>query len=434
MHVNKDELFDTIESNQYFNLKGAYSMNSCGLIVEYNPFHNGHLHHITEAKRKSNANCMIAVMSGSFLQRGEPAIIDKFHRTKAALASGIDIMLELPFPYAVQSSDFFAKGAVHTLKEIGVSTICFGSESGDTSNFITSYEIFKANQTVYTNSLKKYLKNGIPYPKASKLAYEKIGLAENALNLRQPNNILGFSYVNTILNNELSIKPLAIKRLNSHYHDDTITSSIASATSIRKELLSKQAIFSKTEETMPAEMVTMLNEYKHTTNTWHQWEHYFPFLHFQVLTMSLAELRSIQGVDEGLEYRVKETAKNAKTFQGWMEAMKTKRYTWTRLQRMFIHILTNTKKEDIQILHEMPSVPYLRILGLSSTGQAYLNRYKKEINIPLVNQLSRNIHPFLRLDEKATDVYYSILPREQQMTLRKQEFKPPLILGSNFSL
>src|SRR5690625_4243086 len=118
--------------NKYHNYyQELVGMKACGLIVEYNPFHNGHLYHLQQSKTLTKADCMIAVMSGSFLQRGEPAIIDKFHRAKAALKSGVDIVLELPYPYAVQSSDFFAKGAVFTLNEIGADSICFGSESGN---------------------------------------------------------------------------------------------------------------------------------------------------------------------------------------------------------------------------------------------------------------------------------------------------------------
>src|SRR5690625_3404959 len=176
-----------------------FLVKACGLIVEYNPLHNGHLYHIKEARNISQAECMIAVMSGSFLQRGEPAIIDKFHRTNAALASGVDIVLELPYPYAVQSSDLFAKGSVKTLYEVGVENICFGSEQGDISHFITSYNIYKDHQDTYRHELKNYLQQGMSFPQASKHAYKKIGLTHQDMDLSQPNNILGFSYIKTIL-------------------------------------------------------------------------------------------------------------------------------------------------------------------------------------------------------------------------------------------
>src|SRR5699024_1743363 len=146
-------------------------MKASGLVVEYNPFHNGHLFHVQQAKKISSADCIIAVMSGSFLQRGEPAIIDKFHRTKTALASGVDIVLELPYAYAVQSSELFAKGAIHTLQKIGVDSLCFGSESGNISDFITSYNTLKEKNETFKRILKKSLNNGYSFPEASKEAY-----------------------------------------------------------------------------------------------------------------------------------------------------------------------------------------------------------------------------------------------------------------------
>ncbi|MEC5422801.1 nucleotidyltransferase [Virgibacillus sp. C22-A2] len=401
-------------------------MKACGLIVEYNPFHNGHMYHIQEAKKISNADCMIAVMSGSFLQRGEPAVIDKFHRAQAALQSGIDIVLELPYPFAVQSSNLFAKGSVQTLFEIGVSSICFGSESGDISNFTTTYKMFKEKETIYQQSLKIFLNKGLSFPEASKQAYMEIGLTPSTMDLTQPNNILGFSYVKAILDKELPITPLTIKRSSSNYHDDTITSSIASATSIRKELISVNHASPQIARTVPEETYRQLLLYKHAASIWHSWEHYFSLVHYRVMTMSVDELAAINGVDEGLEYRIKKTAIKATSFNEWIQAIKTKRYTWTRLQRMFVHILTNTKKTDMEIAKNTSTVPYVRLLGLTKNGQAYLNTIKKEMSVPIISKISRNKIPMLSIEEKASNAYYSILSPVKQQKLRQQEFQPPI--------
>lgn len=402
-------------------------MDACGLIVEYNPFHNGHLHHLMEAKKESNASCMIAVMSGNFLQRGEPAIIDKFHRTKAALASGIDIVIELPFVYAVQSSDLFAKGSVQSLNEIGVSSICFGSESGTTTNFITSYELFKEKESDFKEELKINLDKGLSFPVASKIAYESIGLATQEMDLSQPNNVLGFSYVREILDQQLPITPFTVKRTKSAYHDQTISSSIASATSIRKQLfedggLSKQSII-----TFPASTKEQLEAYHHKASNWHNWEDYFSLLQYRVMTMEYDELALIHGVDEGLEFRIKKTAKRVQSVYEWINAIKTKRYTWTRIQRIFVHILTNTKKEDIQLVKSKKSVPYVRLLGMTEQGQSYLNQQKKLMNVPLVSQLSQHESPILACEEKASNVYYSILGSSVRQAFFNQEIKPPII-------
>ncbi|HEX6594827.1 MAG TPA: nucleotidyltransferase [Bacillota bacterium] len=401
-------------------------MNACGLVVEYNPLHNGHVYHIKQAQKISRADCMIAVMSGSFLQRGEPAIVDKFQRTKAALASGIDIVLELPYPFAVQSSRWFATGAIKTLHEIGVKAICFGSESGEITDFTTSYQLLTTKRHEYDNTLKDYLNKGYSYPQASKYAYQKIGLTDDTMDLSKPNNILGLSYVKAILNNNYPITPLTIKRIQNNYHDSMITNSIASATSIRKKLLETNNL-RNVIDTIPPVMTEQLQNYKLATSLWHQWDNYFNLIHYRIMTMSAGELRTIQGVDEGLEHRIKKTAKKAASFHTWVQAMKTKRYTWNRIQRIFTHILTNTKKEEINHIHNRSSLPYVRLLGMTKKGQAYLNQQKKNMNVPIVSSLQRTMDPMLMIEERSTYAYYSICPRSVKDKLYKQELQLPII-------
>lgn len=414
--------FDTIKAIKI----GVVRMKACGLIVEYNPFHNGHLHHLQEARKITGADCMITVMSGPFLQRGEPAIMDKFHRAKAALASGIDIVLELPFIYAVESSDLFAKGSVATLNEIGVSSICFGSESGDISAFLSGCQILKNQEDQFKTTLKKYLDIGFSFPEASKEAYKKIGLVGEAMDLSKPNNILGFSYVKEIVDNILPIKPYTIKRTKSNYHDQTIQYRIASATSIRNELFKEMEMTEKVKHALPENTLEQLQVYRKNSGHWHSWEDYFPLLHYRVMTMAESELRAIHGVEEGLEYRIKRTAKIAESFHEWVDAIKTKRYTWTRLQRTFVHILANTKKSDLELPKHMNSVPYVRILGMTKTGREFLHARKKIMNVPVVTRFSRNMHPLLELEERASHAYYSILKPAVQQTFVRQELEPPI--------
>ncbi|WP_121605046.1 nucleotidyltransferase [Virgibacillus sp. Bac332] len=401
-------------------------MEACGLVVEYNPFHNGHVYHIQEARKISQAECMIAVMSGSFLQRGEPAIMDKFYRARAALSKGIDLVVELPYPFAVQSSDLFAKGAVLTLSELGVSSLCFGSESGNIDNFINSYHRLKTNQQDYQNVLRDQLNSGISFPEASKAAYRHISLSTDEMDLTKPNNILGFSYVKTIMDHNLPIRPLTVQRSQCGYHDETISGSIASATSIRKTLTERNTITHEISNSIPDTTKMELENYNQRAGTWHVWENYFPFLHYRVTTMSLQELSMIQGVDEGLEHRLKKAARSVHSFGEWMQTLKTKRYTWTRLQRMFVHILTNTKKKEIDILCNPSKMAYVRVLGFNKTGQAYIHQQKKKIDVPLIQKLGRTMHPMLEMEERASDAYYSILAPDVKLALRNQEIQPPI--------
>lgn len=403
-------------------------MKSCGLIVEYNPFHNGHLHHLIQSKVKTNSDIVIAVMSGTFLQRGEPAIIDKFHRTKAALQNGIDVVLELPFAFSCQYADLFAKGAIMTLAKIGVESICFGSEHGEISPFIKSYLHFKENEEQFHSKLKHFLNEGLSFPQASTKAYDAIGMTDVGLDLSLPNNILGYSYVKAIKELKVNIKPDTIKRTKSQYHDEKIEHQISSATSIRKEILENKKVTETAKKALPNSTVKQLVDYKKKYEVWHHWELYFPLLQYLVQTKSLDELRNIQGVDEGLEYRLKQTAPQVESFHEWMEKLKTKRYTWTRLQRLFCYLLTNTKKEEIDHIKQLNDIPYVRILGMSENGRAFIQSRKKQIDVPLITNMQQLDTPILELEEKATNAYYSVIKPKIKKALKKQELTGPILL------
>ncbi|GEL75984.1 nucleotidyltransferase [Tenuibacillus multivorans] len=403
-------------------------MKACGLIVEYNPFHNGHVYHLQQSQEHTQADVMVAVMSSSFLQRGEPAIMDKFHRARAALRSGVDIVLELPYVYAVQFADLFARGAVLTLSGLGVDDVCFGSEAGKIDPFIKGYQHYKQHQQTFQPQLQQSLKDGLSFPQASKKAYESIGLTTGEVDLSQPNNILGFSYVKAVEEINSHMKPRTIQRTKSGYHDEQIEHEIASATSIRREILSDRSITSNALKALPSATIEQLEAYQRKSVLWHDWEAYFPFLQLLVETRSIEEIRSIHGVIEGLEYRLKQTVHEAETFEHWMQLLKTKRYTWTRLQRVFVHLLTNTTGEDIEYYKNLKEAPYLRILGMTNKGREYIQQQKKQIDIPLVSNIQQLDDPLLNLEEKATDAYYAPLKPTIKKNLKKQELTGPILM------
>ncbi|MFG6115237.1 nucleotidyltransferase [Halobacillus sp. MO56] len=407
-------------------MKGTVSMKACGLVVEYNPFHYGHLHHLEQSKKETDADCMIAVMSGPFLQRGEPAITDKWSRARAALESGIDLVVELPAMFAVEHSDLFSKGAILTLKELGIDALCFGSEHGNIKSFIEAADAYNENQETFDAYLHEGLSAGLSFPEAARSAYRSIGLTEGEVDLSKPNNILGFSYVKQLMNYASEVKATTIQRINNDYHDENITGNIASATSIRKELLRHGDMTQEAARTLPESTRQMLVDYKRKTNMWHQWDHYFPFLHYRILTMSKQKLRTIHTVEEGLENRLKRVAKQANSFQELMEGMKTKRYTWTRLQRMFTHILCNNTAEEAQPLLSLEKIPYVRILGMNATGQEYLKKVRKHADVPFINQIQQLDDPLLEVDERAANAYYSVLPTPLKAEMINQELQPPI--------
>jgi predicted nucleotidyltransferase len=327
-----------------------------GVIVEYNPFHNGHAYHLQASKETAQADIAIAVMSGNFLQRGEPALISKWYRTKMALLNGVDIVLELPYRFATQKAETFANGAVSILDAIGCHSLCFGSESGDISSFLQTVDYLDTHKERFDEKIKMNIKSGVSYPKALSLSFQSLSSPENILSLDKPNNILGFHYVKSIMQQKSSILPLTVKRKNADYHDEHFaTETIASATSIRKALLAIKEEKSSIEQYVPDATSTLLKEYLAVYGQFHQWENYWSYLRFRLLHMSPEELREVYEVEEGIEHRIIAAALDSTTFNGFMQKIKTKRYTWTRLQRICVHILTNTKKTDMKSVSETPS-------------------------------------------------------------------------------
>ncbi|WP_079529739.1 nucleotidyltransferase [Halobacillus hunanensis] len=398
-------------------------MKSCGVIVEYNPFHNGHAYHIEQSRQAARADCMIAVMSGNFLQRGEPAIIDKWHRTRAALQSGADLVLELPYVFAVQHSDYFSQGAVDTLSYAGVDAICFGSENGEIAPFLAAHETLKQHGEEFHSSLRQQMDKGLSYPEAARFAYKAIGL--EALDLGQPNNTLGYSYMKQMLTRHKQITPLTIKRTGSQYHDQQMGGSIASATSIRKDLLAHHKMTAQAREAMPTLTADELARYRHKNGLWHEWEHYFDLLQYKLLTLPAEQLQVIHGMDEGLEHRFKQAAKKATSFDQLIDTVKTKRYTWTRLQRTCVHILTGLIKNEAQQALNTQT-PYVRVLGMNKTGQTYLNKQKKRMEVPLITQPQQSDHPLLEFEERAVAAYYSVLPAKERVKQIATEYGPPV--------
>ncbi|PLR69635.1 nucleotidyltransferase [Bacillus sp. UMB0893] len=394
-------------------------MKALGLIVEYNPFHNGHFYHLEASKEKSQSEVVIAVMSGHFLQRGEPALVSKWSRTKMALQQGIDLVIELPYAFATQKAESFANGAISILEELKCSYVCFGSENGELAPFIDTANLLSEHHTEYQKAIKDNMKQGMSYPAAQTKAFQTLQTEDFTLDLSMPNNILGFQYVTSILKQGADILPLTIKRTAANYHDEEFNDTpIASATSIRKAIFSEDN--TEVHSFVPETTWDELMEYRRKYATFHQWEDYFGYLKYAICTMTHEELNLIYEMEEGLEYRLKSYIMQAASFKEFMEQLKTKRYTWTRLQRLCLHILTRTTKK--QMLLQTETAPYLRLLGMSAKGRAYLSSIKKTLNKPIVSTLSAHKHPLLDLDIKAANTYAMILTEPLRSEFMLSEF------------
>lgn len=397
-------------------------MKAVGIVVEYNPFHNGHAYHVKKAKLETSADVVISVMSGQFLQRGEPALVDKWTRTKMALESGVDIVVELPYVYSTAQATDFAYGAISLLDAIGCETFVFGSETGRIEPFLQTYEGIHTHANLYNEEIRQAVQAGLSYPMALQKAYLAVEQVVNIemVDLSLPNNILGYHYVEAAKKHGLHIQPYTIQRLQAGYHDDVdYTLQIASATGIRKALKENLAI----EQFMPKSAYELLKAWQQTHGDFISWHVFWPLLKYAILRHTPEQLTSYPDVKEGLEHALIKHAKSSDSFEQFMTKLKSKRYTWTRLQRMLTHIYTGFTKEQ---LHSFEKPSYIRLLGISAQGQRYLSAKKKEIALPLISRVAASNDPMLALDLQATTMYHLGL---SQFSTKKidEDFKTPPI-------
>ena len=396
-----------------------------GIVVEYNPFHNGHLFHLQEAKRQTDADTIIAVMSGNFLQRGEPAIVDKWTRTKMALAGGADLVIELPYAFATAHAPQFAKGAIQLLDALYCSYFCFGSEEGSIAPFTNSLTLISTHQQLYENVIKEAMREGISYPNALRKGYEAIShdTSIDLADLSEPNNILGFHYMQAANDIHSSMIPLTIERKGTHYHDPALPAdSIASATSIRKSIFTNESA-EDVQPFMPSTSYRLLKNWEDLYG-FHSWDALYPLLRYSILREEPQRLIEIADIREGIEFSFFRAAKEQTTFQGFMQAVKSKRYTWTSIQRMLVHILTGYRKATREQITD-PS--YIRLLGMTVSGRSYLRSIKKQLPLPLVSRVASLSDHALLMDVKSTDIYMSGI-QSPALTLGKDYRTPPIFL------
>lgn len=400
-------------------------MKAVGVVVEYNPFHNGHLYHMEQSKIQTNADVSIAVMSGHFLQRGEPALVDKWHRTKMALLNGIDIVIELPYVFSTGNATHFSQGAIQLLDAINCDTFAFGSEQGTVQPFLSTYSLLEKNKEEYNTLIKQFVTTGVSYPQSLYMAYEKLKQKEPGeyIDLSQPNNILGYHYIEAANRLKLSIKPVTIQRIQAGYHDSIdCDSTIASATGIRKAIFEQQAIEEIAAYVPPATLL-QLEDWKAKYNTFISWELLWPLLRFAILRNTPEQLTHFADVTEGIEFAIRKAAKKSDTFAEFMVNLKSKRYTWTRLQRMVTHIYTGITREQ---LHQFSEPTYIRLLGMTSKGQAYISENKKHFKLPLISRVASTKDPMLELDIRASDMYAQCINLASNQKINGDYNTPPI--------
>ncbi|GAA3009860.1 nucleotidyltransferase [Tetragenococcus solitarius] len=366
-------------------------MNTCGIIAEYNPFHNGHKYQLQKAKEKAQADVMIVVMSGNFLQRGEPAIIDKWTRANEALQQGADLVVELPVHWSLQSADYFAKGSVRLLHALHCQNLSFGTDNSTDFDYASFGRFMLAHQKEFDKAYKEYDDPTLSYAqKIDRLLSNRY--PSFTFSKDQPNHILGLTYTkeNASFKQPMRIHP--IQRVKASHHSTELTKEIASATAIRQAVLSQKEI----KKVVPVKTAEDLLFYQVS------WENYWPLLKYKILTSSLSELKEIYQMVEGLEYRLKSKIKEAKHFDELVELVKSKRYTRTRIQRLLCYILLNLKDEAVKNAWQHN---YLHILGFSEKGQQYLQQEKKTISWPIISKVGKAQESIMALTIQSDNVY-----------------------------
>ena len=411
-------------------------MSVLGIVSEYNPFHNGHKYHMEQSKELCGADSVVCVMSGNFIQRGEPAIVDKWARTEMALVSGADLVLELPVVYAMSSAEFFAYGAVKILDSTGITDfICFGSEAGSIDELQLIADILNAEPDKYKSSLKDFLAGGLSFPAARENALasylEAVGHSSDNLSemIRSSNNILAIEYIKAIRKIDSRIKPQTIKRIANTYNSDMLEGTISSATAIRKHILSleemKKQYTSDTPEApdlqvltdslagaLPAQSFDILQrEFKAGRGPVFSADFENTLLS-AFRRMSSEEIAGLPYIAEGLENRVKSAAGNSGSLDELIENISTRRYTRTRIQRCLFSILTGLKNKEFMEFNLYGGPQYIRVLGFNSKGRQLLSKINRYASLPVIvkaadfkNSCNPLLAKMLEIEAASTDQY-----------------------------
>lgn len=380
-------------------------MNITGIITEYNPFHHGHLYHLNSAKKNTDSHGIICIMSGNFVQRGEPAIIDKWKRAEMALLNGVDLVIELPTFYALSSAEFFAKGSVSILNSIGVvDNLFFGSECGDVNSLYKIAKVLTFESDEFKEIIKENLGKGLTYAKAREIALIEI-LKDESLNtiLSSSNNILGIEYIKAILKLNSNIKPMTLKREGSNYNDNELNSFFSSATSIRNNLKGNNSL-KNLENYMPKPSLDILSNLKNNKYPFVFSEDMYSFIKYKLLTDCI-NFNNILEVKEGLDNKLIKEIYNSESLEEFILNIKSKRYTYTKISRILAQIFISLDNYDFNSLIDENNL-YARVLAFNDTGKLILKEMKKKSTIPIITKVQKNHNnPLLSLDIQSSKAY-----------------------------
>lgn len=410
-------------------------MKIVGVITEYNPFHKGHLYHIEEAKRITGSDYCIAVMSGNFVQRGDPAVVSKWVRAKSALESGADIVIELPIHYSTASAEFFSTASVALLHNTGiVNSICFGSEEGELDTLDLIADVLANEPDSYKEWLAHYLDEGLNFPTARSRALKKHLPHNFDAVINSPNNILGIEYLKALKRLKSPMKPYTIKRIGAGYHDQTSNSPIVSATAIRKYLRNMTEEPSVLADMMPIASLHNLRVAIEDNIAPIFPNDFFPLLKYKLFTTPSRELYKILDITEGLENRILSSINQATSVDMLLDMVTTKRYTRTKINRALLHILLDIDKKSFETFNRNGFSQYIKVLGFNRNAQHLMKQMKDFATLPIITNVKASSMNLTSLQKKmlddeirATNIYNTVVLSKFNQFV-KNDYTQPVIL------
>lgn len=409
-------------------------MKVVGIVAEYNPFHNGHKYQMDKIKKETGADYVIIAMSGNFLQRGVPALCDKFIRTEMALQCGADLVIEIPTLWSTASAEYYAHAGVALLAATGVVThIAFGAETDDLASLLEVSSILKEEPDVYRAVLANSIRSGNAFPVARKnaLTTSLPHFTEEKLNelLNNPNNILALEYLKAMPD---SIQPILIKREGAGYHNTEIDTELPSASAIREAVFG-DAELEAVSNAMPKEAFALLkNAYKcnqlMTTNDFSE------SLGYCLLSQLHTGFASYADCNQDLSNKIKNALNDYVYFEDFIDTLKTKDMTYTRVNRCLLHILLGIKQADYTIGRAIGLAPYLRILGFKNESSNILSKIKRQSETPIISKaadastlLDYETNKFFDKDVFASNLYYQHVARKSG-TKPKNEYSNKIVI------
>ncbi|MBO4981933.1 MAG: nucleotidyltransferase [Lachnospiraceae bacterium] len=406
-----------------------------GIVAEYNPFHNGHKYHLEDARKRNGADYTVVVMSGNFVQRGAPALLDKFSRARMALSCGADLVLELPVFYAVSSAEYFATGAVALLDKLGVvDHLCFGSECGDLAILSRIAHILLTEPAEYTALLKDNLKQGHSYPNArtgALIQYDP-SLSSSRDVLSSPNNILGIEYLKALKRRESTILPDTTLRIGSDYRDKRLGDHQSSALAIRHAISSGQdhsflinqmpeCAYQITKKALEQSLTLEVNDFSAA-------------LHYKLLQEKEKGYTEYLDVSPDLSERILNNLDDFTGFQDFCDLLKSKDMTYTRISRCLLHILLDIRTSALNSYRSMDYVPYARVLGFRKEASPLLAAIKEHASIPLITKLAdagtllgSEAYNMLQRELSVNSIYQSGLSLKSGRPM-PNEYRTPIVI------